>query len=403
MNVLVINCGSSSIKYQLYRMETEEVLSKGLVERIGSDRSIVHHTVNGREPWVETAEILDHRQGLYQVLALLTDPEKGVLEDAGDVDAVGHRVVHGGENFSSAVVIDQEVLRGIRQNVDLAPLHNPPNLSGIDAARHNLPHATHVAVFDTAFHQTMPDYAYMYPLPRVLYQKHRIRRYGFHGTSHQYVAERAAEFLGRPPEELKIISCHIGNGASCTAIEKGRSVDTTMGMTPLEGLMMGTRCGDIDPAIVPYVMGKEELTLAEVNSMMNKHSGLLGVSGISSDMREISEAAFNGDKYARLSLEMYTYRLRKAIGSYAAVMDGVDVLIFTAGVGENASLVREWTCRNLSYLGLELDQEKNADLPKGPQRISTDRSRVNVLVIPTDEELMIARETRRLVQQEEQG
>ncbi|PTM58774.1 acetate kinase [Desmospora activa] len=396
MKVLVINCGSSSIKYELFDMAQESVLASGLVERIGSDRSILTHKVTGKEPWVETAEILDHRQGLNKVLALLVDKTLGVLHSVDEVDAVGHRVVHGGEAFSQSALINTDVVRAIQANVDLAPLHNPPNLLGIDAARHHLPHAQHAAVFDTAFHQTMPDYAYLYALPRVLYQKHKVRRYGFHGTSHQYVSERAAEMLEKPLEELKLISCHIGNGASCTAIQGGKSVDTSMGMTPLEGLMMGTRSGDIDPAIVPFIMAKEELTLAEVNSMMNKHSGLIGVSGLSSDMREIVEGTFEGNKQAKLALEMYTYRLRKTIGAYAAAMDGVDAIIFTAGVGENASLVREWTCRGLSYLGVELDKEKNAN--RGLQVISTPESRVKVLVIPTDEELMIARETKRLVE-----
>lgn len=396
MKVLVINCGSSSIKYELFDMVRENVLASGLVERIGSDRSILTHKVTEKEPWVETAEILDHRQGLNKVLALLVDEKLGVLSSVDEVDAVGHRVVHGGEAFSQSVLIDRDVLKAIQANVDLAPLHNPPNLLGIDAARHHLPHAHHTAVFDTAFHQTMPDYAYMYALPRVLYQKHKVRRYGFHGTSHQYVSERAAELLGQPLEELKLISCHIGNGASCTAIQGGKSIDTSMGMTPLEGLMMGTRCGDIDPAIVPFIIAKEELTLAEVISMMNKHSGLLGVSGLSSDMREIVEGTFEGNKQAKLALEMYTYRLRKTIGAYAAAMDGVDAIIFTAGVGENASLVREWTCRGLRYLGVELDKEKNAN--RGLQEISTPESQVKVMVIPTDEELMIARETKRLVE-----
>ncbi|BCU81847.1 acetate kinase [Polycladomyces abyssicola] len=399
MKVLVINCGSSSIKYQLFEMKDESVLANGLVERIGTDSAILTHRVTGRDEWVETAEILDHSEGLNKVLSLLTDPQKGVIQSVEEVAAVGHRVVHGGESFSESVIIDDEVIREIRRNVDLAPLHNPPNLLGIEAARQHLPHASHVAVFDTAFHQTMPDYAFMYPLPRVLYQKYKIRRYGFHGTSHKYVTLRAAEVLGRPLEELKLISCHIGNGASLAAVQYGKSVDTTMGMTPLEGLMMGTRCGSIDPAIVPFVMAKEELTLAEVNSMMNKHSGLLGVSGLSGDMREITEAMFEGNDHARLALDMYTYRLRKAIGAYAAAMDGVDAIIFTAGVGENASLVRERVCKGLTFLGVELDREKNAERSKQERIISTENSRVAVLVIPTDEELMIARETRNLVEQ----
>jgi acetate kinase len=306
-------------------------------------------------------------------------------------------VVHGGEYFSSSVVIDDEVCRVLRKTIDLAPLHTPPNLVGIDAAQANLPHATHVAVFDTAFHQTMPDYAYMYPLPRVLYQKHKIRRYGAHGTSHKYVSHRAAEFLGKPIEELKIISCHIGNGASITAVQDGKSVDTSMGMTPLEGLMMGTRCGNIDPAIVPFVIAKEDLTLSEVNSMMNKHSGLLGVSGVSSDMREVMEAMFDGNPNARLAIDMYVYRMKKMIGSYVAALNGVDVLIFTAGVGENSSYIREKVCEGLTFFGIEIDPEKNAVRSKEVRRISKENSKVEVLVVPTNEELMIARETKALV------
>ncbi len=398
MKILVINCGSSSIKYQLFDMADETVLASGLVEKIGSDSAIIKHYVPGRDKKVVTGEILDHRAGLSRVLALLMSSDEGVIQSAEEVEAVGHRVVHGGEYFSGSVIITSEVRQAIRKTIDLAPLHNPPNLLGIDAAQNQLPHAVHVAVFDTAFHQTMPEYAYMYPLPRVLYHKHKIRRYGFHGTSHKYVSLRAADFLKRSLEELKIVSCHIGNGVSITAIENGKSVDTSMGMTPLEGLMMGTRCGNIDPAIVPYVIGKEELTLAEVNSMMNKHSGLLGVSGLSGDMRELTEAMFNGNPAAKLAIEMYVYRLRKMIGSYIAAMNGIDVLVFTAGVGENASLIRQRVCEGLTFFGIELDKEKNAEHSKDERRISVQNSKVEVLVIPTNEELMIARETKALVE-----
>ncbi|SEN29750.1 acetate/propionate family kinase [Lihuaxuella thermophila] len=398
MKILVINCGSSSIKYQLFDMEDESVLASGLVEKIGSDSAIIKHQVPDKDEKVVTGEILDHRAGLNRVLALLMSKEDGVIQSAEEVKAVGHRVVHGGEYFSGSVIITSEVRQAIRKTIDLAPLHNPPNLLGIDAAQNQLPHAVHVAVFDTAFHQTMPEYAYMYPLPRVLYYKHKIRRYGFHGTSHKYVSLRAADFLQRPLEELKIVSCHIGNGASITAIQNGKSVDTSMGMTPLEGLMMGTRCGDIDPAIVPYVIAKEELTLAEVKSMMNKHSGLLGVSGLSGDMREVTEAMFNGDTAAKLAIDMYVYRLKKMIGAYIAAMNGIDVLVFTAGVGENASLIRQRVCEGLTFFGIELDKEKNAERSKEERRISREDSKVEVLVIPTNEELMIARETKALVE-----
>ncbi|MBA4550496.1 acetate kinase [Thermoactinomyces vulgaris] len=398
MKILVINCGSSSIKYQLFDMQDESVLATGLVEKIGTESSIIKHQVPEKEELVIASEILDHRVGMKKVLDLLMDPEDGVIKSAEEVAAVGHRVVHGGENFSSSVVIDSNVRRAIRETIDLAPLHNPPNLLGIDAAQAQLPHAVHVAVFDTAFHQTMPDYAYMYPLPYVLYRKYKIRRYGFHGTSHKYVSEQASKFLGRPLDELKIVSCHIGNGASITAVQNGKSVDTSMGMTPLEGLMMGTRSGDIDPAIVPFVITKEDLTLAEVNSMMNKHSGLLGISGISGDMREVTEAMESGNDYARLAIDMYVYKIKKTIGAYIAAMNGVDAILFTAGVGENADLIRERVCEGLTFLGVELDPALNAERSKKERRISTQRSKVDVLVIPTNEELMIARETQALVQ-----
>ncbi|WP_044640038.1 acetate kinase [Risungbinella massiliensis] len=397
MKVLVINCGSSSIKYELFDMTDESVLAKGLVEKIGTDAAIITHKVTGKEEYLETSEILDHRVGLTKVLNLLQSTDHGVIQSADEVTAVGHRVVHGGEFFSSSAIIDSDVRQAIRRTIDLAPLHNPPNLLGIDAAQAALPDATHVAVFDTAFHQTMPDYAYMYALPRVLYQKYKVRRYGFHGTSHKYVSQKTAEFLGRNVEDLKIISCHVGNGGSVTAIEGGKSVDTSMGMTPLEGLMMGTRSGDIDPAIVPYVISKEDLTLAEAQSMLNKHSGLLGVSGLSGDMREVTEAMHNNNDQARLAYEMYVYKLRKVIGSYFAAMNGADVLLFTAGVGENAADVREVVCQNLSFFGVEIDSELNAIRSKDVRRISTPNSKMDVLVVPTNEELMIARDAKHLV------
>ncbi|MBA4495141.1 acetate/propionate family kinase [Paenactinomyces guangxiensis] len=398
MKILVINCGSSSIKYQLFEMADESVLASGLVEKIGTESAIIKHEIPGKDEKVVTGEILDHRAGLNRVLSLLMSKEDGVIRSAEEVEAVGHRVVHGGEYFSSSAIITSEVRQAIRKTIDLAPLHNPPNLLGIDAAQHQLPHAAHVAVFDTAFHQTMPEHAYMYPLPRVLYHKHKIRRYGFHGTSHKYVTIRAAEFLQKPLETLKMVSCHIGNGASIAAVQNGKSIDTSMGMTPLEGLMMGTRCGDIDPAIVPFVIAKEELTLGEVKSMMNKHSGLLGVSGLSGDMREVTEAMFDGNPAAKLAVDMYVYKLRKMIGSYIAAMNGADVIIFTAGVGENASLIRQRVCEGLTFFGVELDEEINAERSKEERRISTAKSKIEVLVIPTNEELMIARETKSLVE-----
>jgi acetate kinase len=399
MKILVINCGSSSIKYELFAMEKETVIAKGLVEKIGTESAIITYQATGKDELVRTAEILDHREGLNLVLRLLMDKREGVIQSEQEVTAVGHRVVHGGEYFSRSVIITSEVRQAIRKTIDLAPLHNPPNLLGITAAEQQLPEAIHVAVFDTAFHQTMPKYAYLYALPYVLYTRHKIRRYGFHGTSHQYVSERAAEFVGKPLSELKIISAHIGNGASVTAIEHGISIDTSMGMTPLEGLMMGTRCGDIDPAIVPYVITKEDLTLSEVQSMMNKHSGLLGVTGMSSDMREVTEAMEAGNEQAKLALDMYVYKLRKTIGAYVAAMNGIDILLFTAGVGENSAWIRQAVCEKLSFFGITLDEDANQIRSDEIRAISTPDSAVQVLVVPTNEELMIAREAKRLVEE----
>ncbi|MWV44672.1 acetate/propionate family kinase [Paenibacillus sp. HJL G12] len=398
MKVLVINAGSSSLKYQLYDMKDESVLAKGLVERIGMDSSIVTHKPAGLAEVSEVSEILEHTTAVRKVLSLLTDKEHGVIGSVDEIEAVGHRVVHGGEYFGESALVDGDVKTKIRQLFDLAPLHNPASMMGIKAAESNMPHVPQVVVFDTAFHQSMPENAYLYAIPRVLYKKHKVRRYGAHGTSHEFVSKAAAEFLDRPIEELKIISCHIGNGASLTAVQEGRSIDTSMGMTPLEGLMMGTRSGDLDPAIVPYVMNKEELTVNEVNSMLNKHSGLLAISGISSDMREITEGMQKGDANSKLAFEMYEYRLRKYIGSYAAVMNGVDVIVFTAGVGENSVVLRKKVCENLTYLGVELDEELNEIRSGEPRRISTANSKVQVLVVPTNEELVIARDTNRIVQ-----
>ncbi|OXL84614.1 MULTISPECIES: acetate/propionate family kinase [Paenibacillus] len=398
MKILVINAGSSSLKYQLYDMTDESVLAKGLVERIGMDSSIVTHKPTGRPDVTEVSEILEHTTAIRKVLALLTDKENGVIESVDEIQAVGHRVVHGGEFFKESALVDAEAKSKIRQLFDLAPLHNPASMLGIKATEANMPGVPQVVVFDTAFHQTMPETAYLYAIPRVLYNKYKVRRYGMHGTSHDFVSKAAADFLGRPLEDLKIITCHIGNGASLTAVDGGKSVDTSMGMTPLEGLMMGTRSGDLDPAIVPYVMNKEELTVNEVNSMLNKHSGLLAISGISSDMREITEGMEKGDAHSKLAFDMYEYRLRKYIGSYAAALNGVDVIVFTAGVGENSVVLRKKVCENLTYLGVELDEELNAVRSGEPRRISSKNSKVEVLVVPTNEELVIARDTNRIVQ-----
>ncbi|WP_334077131.1 acetate kinase [Paenibacillus sanfengchensis] len=397
MKILVINAGSSSLKYQLYDMTDESVMAKGLVERIGMDSSILTHKPTGKEEVTEVSDILEHTTAIRKVLDKLTDKVHGVLESIDEIDAVGHRVVHGGEAFKSSALITGEVKSEIRRLFDLAPLHNPASMMGISAAEANLPNVPHTVVFDTAFHQTMPEKAYLYAIPKVLYKKHKVRRYGFHGTSHAYVSKAAAEFLNRPIEDLKIITCHIGNGASLTAVMGGISVDTSMGMTPLEGLIMGTRSGDLDPAVVPFVMNKEELTINEVNSMLNKHSGLLAISGASSDMRDITDGMAEGEPNATLAFEMYEYRLRKYIGSYAAAMNGVDVIIFTAGVGENSAIVREKVCENLTYLGVEIDKELNQVRSGDPRRISTPNSKVEVLVVPTNEELVIARDTLRIV------
>jgi acetate kinase len=397
MKVLVINAGSSSIKYQLFEMENETVLAKGKVERIGMETAILSHESYDQKEFRDVSEILDHTTAIKKVLAILVDKKVGVLEKIEEVDAVGHRIVHGGEKFSQSVLITEEVKRSIRQLFDLAPLHNPPNMMGIQAAEDNLPGVPEIAVFDTAFHQSMPPESFMYAIPSILYRKHKVRRYGFHGTSHEYVCKQAAELSGKPLEQLKIISCHIGNGASCTAVLKGKSYDTSMGMTPLEGLIMGTRSGDLDPAIVPFTMAKEDLTLGEVKSMLNKHSGLIGISGISSDMREIEEAMEQGDQRAKLAFDMYEYRIRKYIGSYSAAMNGLDVLIFTAGVGENSPLLRETICRNLTFFGVEIDGEANESKSDQARKISGDDSKVDVFVIPTNEELMIARDTKKIV------
>lgn len=398
MKILVINAGSSSLKYQLYQMDDESVLAKGKVERIGMESAILTHEPAGKQEVREVREILDHTAAIRRVLDSLIHPKYGVLQSIEEIEAVGHRVVHGGESFSSSVIVTPEVKQQIKRLFDLAPLHNPAHMMGIQAVDANLPNVPQTVVFDTAFHQSMPKEAYLYPVPIVLYKKHKVRRYGFHGTSHEYVSHRAAAFLNRTLEDLKIVTCHIGNGASCTAVLNGKSIDTSMGMTPLEGLMMGTRSGDIDPAIVPFTMNKEDLTLGEVTSMLNKHSGLLAISRISSDMREVEQAMAEGDRHATLAFHMYEYRLRKYIGSYAAAMDGMDVIVFTAGVGENSSTLRKMVCDHLTFFGVKLDDAVNEGVNHGERRISAEDSRVEVLVIPTNEELMIARDTHRLIQ-----
>ncbi|MFZ5825153.1 MAG: acetate/propionate family kinase [Bacillota bacterium] len=395
MKILVLNCGSSSVKYQLLDMTDEQLLAIGKVERIGMDDAIFEYDGPGNHDIKEVGTILDHTTAIRKVLSALVHPEHGVIKRPEEITAVGHRVVHGGESFSRSVIIDNEVKRTLRALFDIAPLHNPPNLTGILAAEAILPGAPQVAVFDTAFHATMPRTSFLYALPYAMYKRHKIRRYGFHGTSHKYVSQRATALLGRAPEDLKIITCHLGNGSSVCAIMHGKSLDTSMGFTPLEGLIMGTRSGDLDPGVISYIMSREEITIQEVNSMLNKHSGMRGLSGISGDMRQIEEEMQKGDERAKETFAMFEYRLRKYIGGYAAAMNGVDAIVFTGGIGENSRLLREQICQNLSYLGVTFDPEANK--AKGERRISTPDSKVEILVIPTNEELVIARDTKELV------
>lgn len=398
MKILVINCGSSSLKYQLFDMKHEDVLAKGLVERIGMETAMISYKPTGQEEMKEVCEILEHKEAIRKVLEALTDPATGVISSVYEISAVGHRIAHGGEEFSDSARVDDSVIAAVRKNFTLAPLHNPANMKGIEAflevVGNEIPM---VCVFDTAFHQTMPEESYLYALPKVLYHNLKIRRYGFHGTSHKYVSSRLSEMTGQPLEGKRIISCHIGNGASITAIKDGKSVDTSMGMTPLEGLMMGTRSGDLDPAIVPFLMEKEELSVHEVNSLLNKHSGLAGISGIGGDLREIEEAMQAGHADATLAFNMYIHRILKYVGAFAAELNGVDALIFTGGVGENSDLVRQKVCERLSYLGLAIDSEQNRLRNPKERRISTEASKVDVHIIPTNEELMIARDTLRII------
>ncbi|WAW14214.1 acetate/propionate family kinase [Peptostreptococcus equinus] len=396
MKVLVLNCGSSSLKYQLIDMDNEAVLCKGLVERIGIDGSILKHEKDGMDGKHIVEEAMkDHKDAIKHVLDAVADPKVGAVKEMSEIDAVGHRIVHGGEKFASSAVLTDEVIKAIEYCTELAPLHNPANLMGVEACKAILPDVPMVGVFDTAFHQTMPEKSFLYGLPYELYTKHGVRRYGFHGTSHMYVSQKAAEMLDKKPEDLKIITCHLGNGASLTAVDGGKSVDTTMGLTPLEGLIMGTRCGDIDPAIIPFIMKKENLDIAGVDKLMNKESGVLGMTGISSDFRDIEDAATEGNELAQTTLEAYAQKVKKYIGAYAAEMNGVDAIVFTAGLGENGISMREMICKNMDFMGVKLDAEKNN--VRGKDRIiSADDSKVKILLIPTNEELMIAKDTVKL-------
>jgi acetate kinase len=397
MKVIVLNCGSSSIKYQLFDMPSAEVQAKGLVDKIGlKGASIKHSRIDGTVLKLE-GEILDHQAGIEHVLAILTHSEYGSLKSLDELGAVGHRVVHAGEMFNGSVAISPEVIKALEECVDLAPLHNPPNLEGIYAINKLLPEVPQVGVFDTAFHQTMPEKAYLYGIPYSLYEKYKVRRYGFHGSSHRFVSKRALEMLGKDSKGLKIISCHLGNGASIAAIADGKSVDTSMGMTPVEGLVMGTRCGDVDAGAVLYIADKEETSIPFTNTLLNKHSGMLGLSGVSSDMRDIETAAAEGNHRAQVALDIYHYRIKKYIGAYAAAMGGVDILIFTGGVGENGWETREACCKDLEFMGLEFDVEKNTKLRGKETIISKIDSKVTVMVVPTNEELVIAMDTFEIV------
>ena len=397
MKILVINAGSSSLKYQLIDTETEAVLAKGLCERIGIENSKLNHTPNGGDKIVIEKDMKDHSDAIAMVLEALTDKEHGVIADMSEISAVGHRVVHGGELFSGSVIINEEVKAAMRECIPLAPLHNPANLIGIEACEKSMPGVPQVGVFDTAFHQTMPREAYMYALPYELYTENKIRRYGFHGTSHKYVSERTADILGKDIKDLKIITCHLGNGSSITAVDGGKSVATSMGLTPLAGVAMGTRCGSIDPAIIKFIADSKGLNLDEIDTLLNKESGVYGISGVSSDFRDLDAAAKEGNERAVLALDLFVYTVRKYIGQYAVQMGGVDVVVFTAGVGENDGKMRERITENLEFLGISVNKEKNASARGVECDVSADDSKVKVLVVPTNEELMIARETAQLL------
>ncbi len=397
MKILVLNCGSSSIKYKLISMDTNSTIASGAMEKIGLKGTFLTHRNEGQDKIVLEGEVLDHQLGIEYIIGVMTDPKIGCISSLDEIDAVGHRVVHGGEAFKSSVIIDDTVIAKMVECIDLAPLHNPPNLKGINAVTALMPGKPQVGVFDTAFHQTMPKSAYMYGIPKSLYDKYKIRRYGFHGTSHRYVSKHACDFLGLDYNKTKIINCHLGNGSSICAINGGKSVDTSMGFTPVEGLLMGTRAGDLDIGVVTYIMEKENIDIEAANTLFNKHSGLLGVSGLSSDLRDIEEAGLNqGHEDAMLALTIFRTRIKKYIGAYIAAMGGCDVLTFTGGIGENSIIERRALCDNMSFLGIELDLEKN-NIRATDTLISSENSRIKVCIIPTDEEWMIAEETFNLV------
>ena len=395
MKVFVVNCGSSSLKYQLFDMQGEEVLAKGLVERIGIDGSVLKHSPEGKESVVINQDIPDHSVAIKLVLEALLDDKHGVIKSLNEINACGHRVAHGGEKFKGSALVTEATKDEISACAVMAPLHNPANLLGITVCEKLMPGVPQVAVFDTAFHQTMPEYVYLYALPYEIYMKYRLRKYGFHGTSHKYVAEKAAEAMGKDITELRIVTCHLGNGASVTAINKGKSMDTSMGYTPMEGLAMGTRVGDVDPAVVPFLMKHENLDAQSVEDLMNKKSGVLGLSGVSSDFRDIEDAAAAGNDRAQLALDVFAYKVKKYIGSFVAVMGGVDAIVFTAGLGENAISMREKICSGLEFLGTKVDKERNNVRGK-LREISEEGSKVKLFLIPTNEELVIARDTKEI-------
>lgn len=400
MKILVINSGSSSIKYQLISMTNETVLAKGLIERIGTQNALIKQTtLDGRE-FKDVEAIPNHEKGIEIIIKTLLDTKYGAISDIKEIEGVGHRVVHGGDKFSGSVLIDVEVKNKIKYCIDLAPLHNPNNLKGIEAMEHILPNIKQTASFDTAFHQTLPDYAYLYALPYKYYQEEGIRRYGFHGTSHRFITKKTSDVLKKDLKDLNIITCHLGNGGSITAVKNGKSVDTSMGFTPLEGLIMGTRSGDIDPAIIFYLATKMDMSLCEIDNMLNKYSGVLGISGISNDMREVINAALqDNNKKALLALQMYAYRVKKYIGSYLAVLNGCDAIVFTGGVGENNKVSREMICSDMENLGICLDKSKNDEIILGKEGvISSEDSKIKVLVLSTNEELVIARDARDIIE-----
>ena len=396
MKTLVINCGSSSLKYQLIDMSTEECMVQGLVERIGIEGSVLTQKVEGKDKYVINTEIKNHKDAIKLVLEALIDPVHGVIKSMDEISAVGHRVVHGGEKYSDSVLINDEVLQSIKDCIVLAPLHNPPNVIGIEACKELMPNTPMVAVFDTAFHQTMPKHSYICPLPYDLYQKYGIRKYGFHGTSHKYVSNKVAKVMGKDIKDLKIVTCHLGNGCSLAAVKNGKSVDTSMGFTPLAGVMMGTRSGSIDPSVISFLIEQHGYTIEQVDELLNKKSGVLGISGVSSDFRDVLAAGEAGNERAKLALEIFYYKVRTQIAAYAGAMGGIDVIVFTAGIGENSAITRKEILNGLEFFGFTLHEEKN-ELRGEIQEISNEGSRVKVYVVPTNEELMIARDTAKLV------